>query len=247
MKNVLKKMLKYCVLAGLSGTILIVLLIIYLESQLPPVEILKDIQMQVPLRIYSADHKLIAEFGEKRRIPVDLNEVPQYLIDALLVTEDSRFYSHNGVDFKGLMRAIVTLVTKRDKSQGGSTITMQVARNFFLSRKKTYLRKLNEILLALKIERALTKEQILTLYLNKIYLGYRAYGVAAAAQVYYGKKVENITLDEAAIIAGLPKAPSAINPLKNPKAAKKRRDHVLKRMLTNKFISKEVYNENIKD
>ena len=246
MSNIFKKSFKYLVLLGLSGIILTLMLIIYLESQLPPVEVLKDIQMQVPLRIYSSDQKLIAEFGEKRRIPIELNEVPKYLIDALLVTEDSRFYSHNGVDITGLMRAIVALIATGDKAQGGSTITMQVARNFFLSRKKTYLRKINEILLALKIERALTKEQILTLYLNKIYLGYRAYGVAAAAQVYYGKKVENLTLDEAAIIAGLPKAPSAINPLKNPKAAEKRRNHVLNRMYTNGLITPAVYEENIK-
>jgi len=245
MSNRLKKSFKYLVLLGLSGIILTLMLIVYLESQLPPVEVLKDIQMQVPLRIYSADQKLIAEFGEKRRIPIELNEVPKYLIDALLVTEDSRFYSHNGVDITGLMRAVVALIATGDKAQGGSTITMQVARNFFLSRKKTYLRKINEILLALKIERALTKEQILTLYLNKIYLGYRAYGVAAAAQVYYGKKVENLTLDEAAIIAGLPKAPSAINPLKNPAAAKKRRNHVLNRMYTNGMITKDIYEENI--
>ena len=166
-------------------------------------------QLQVPLRIYSDDKKLIAEYGEKRRIPVSYDAIPQPLINALLSTEDQRFFEHPGVDVYGLARAAVKLVKTGRKSQGGSTITMQVARNFFLSRKKTFLRKFNEILLAIKIDNELPKEKILELYLNKIYLGNRAYGVAAAAKVYYGKKVDELTLAQMAMIAGLPQAPSA--------------------------------------
>lgn len=206
------------------------ILYIYLESQLPDVETLDDVQLQVPLRIYSQDDKLIAEYGEKRRIPVRFEDIPKPLIDALLSTEDQRFFEHPGVDIYGLGRAAVKLVTTGRKSQGGSTITMQVARNFFLTRKKTFLRKFNEILLAIKIDSELPKEKILELYFNKIYLGNQAYGVGAAAKVYYGKKLNKLTLAQLAMIAGLPQAPSAKNPIRNPSAALKRRNHVLKRM-----------------
>ena len=158
----------------------------YLLPQLPDIGKLRDIKLQVPLRIYSQDDSLIAEFGEKRRRPISIEEVPTPIIQAFLAAEDDRFYQHPGVDWQGIMRAVVHLIKTGDKSQGGSTITMQVARNFFLSREKTYLRKLNEIFLALKIERELSKDQILELYLNKIYLGHRSYGIAAASQTYYG-------------------------------------------------------------
>lgn len=217
--------------------------VVYLDAKLPSVESLKDVQFQVPLRIYSADKKLIAEFGEKRRDPVKLEEVPEDLINAILATEDVRFYTHPGVDLKGIIRAAVLLLTNGKKQQGGSTITMQVARNFFLTRKKTYIRKLNEILLALRIEKHLTKKEILELYLNKIYLGKRAYGVAAAAGVYYGKGLKELNLAQMAMIAGLPQAPSAKNPLNNPAGALKRREHVLSRMLNYEFINKEQYHE----
>ncbi|MEE9551567.1 MAG: PBP1A family penicillin-binding protein, partial [Gammaproteobacteria bacterium] len=211
----------------------------YILPQLPDIESLRDVRMQVPLRVYSADHSLIAEFGEKRRAPVILEEVPTALIQAVLAAEDDRFYQHPGVDWQGIMRAAIHLIKTGDKRQGGSTITMQVARNFFLSREKTYLRKLNEIFLALKIERELSKEDILELYLNKIYLGQRAYGVAAAAQVYYGVDVNQLTLPQIAMLAGLPKAPSTTNPVSNPQRALKRRNYVLQRMLKEGFISEE--------
>lgn len=219
------------------------ILYIYIENQLPDVESLDDVQLQVPLKIYSLDDKLIAEYGEKRRIPVRYDEIPKPLIDALLSTEDQRFFEHPGVDIYGLGRAAVKLITTGKKSQGGSTITMQVARNFFLSRKKTFLRKFNEILLAIKIDSELPKEKILELYLNKIYLGNRAYGIGAAAKVYYGKKLNQLTLAQMAMIAGLPQAPSTQNPIRNPKAALIRRNHVLKRMFELEKISQFEYIE----
>lgn len=226
---------------GLLFLITVGLLYIYLETRLPEISSLDDIQLQVPLRIYSSDKKLIAEYGEKRRIPVSFTQIPKPLIDALLTTEDQRFFEHPGVDVFGLGRAAVKLIKTGHKSQGGSTITMQVARNFFLSRKKTFLRKFNEILLAIKIDNELPKEKILELYLNKIYLGNRAYGVGAAAKVYYGKKLNELNLAQMAMIAGLPQAPSSKNPLKNPKAALKRRNHVLKRMYELEKITQQEF------
>ncbi|MDF1678194.1 MAG: penicillin-binding protein 1A [Legionellaceae bacterium] len=216
---------------------------IYTESQLPDVESLKTVQLQVPLQIYSQDGKLIQEYGEKKRTPVSYDEIPQTLVYAVLATEDQRFFEHPGVDVLGLGRAAIRMVQTGTKSQGGSTITMQVARNFFLNRKKTFLRKFNEILLAIKIDRELSKEKILELYLNKIYLGNRAYGVAAAAQVYYGKHLNELTLAQMAMIAGLPQAPSSQNPIANPKAALKRRNHVLDRLRENEYITEEAYQE----
>ncbi len=230
----------------LMFSFVVCVLYIYLESQLPNIDSLKDVQLQVPLRIYSADKKLIAEYGEKRRMPVSFDKVPKKLVQAILSTEDQRFFNHPGVDVLGLLRAGLKLLKTGRKAQGGSTITMQVARNFFLTRKKTFLRKFNEILLAIKIDSELSKEKILELYLNKIYLGNRAYGVASAAQVYYGKKLNELTLAEMAVIAGLPQAPSSQNPIANPRAAKNRRNHVLERMYEEEFITKEEYIEAIK-
>jgi len=226
-------------------TLFFCVLYIYLESQLPDVDSLKQIKLQVPLKIYSHDGKLMGEFGEKRRIPVKYDEIPPLLVHAVLATEDQRFFEHPGVDFWGIGRAAVELVKTGRKSQGGSTITMQVARNFFLSRKKTFMRKFNEILLAIKIDSELPKEKILELYLNKIYLGNRAYGVAAAAKVYYGKNLNELTLAQIAMIAGLPQAPSSQNPIANPTLAKKRRDHVLERMQEEGFISEADMNQAI--
>lgn len=220
-------------------------LYLYLESQLPDVESLKTVQLQVPLRVYTQDGQLIQEYGEKRRIPLTYDKIPKILIYALLATEDQRFFDHPGVDIFGLARAAVRMVQTGTKSQGGSTITMQVARNFFLNRKKTFLRKFNEILLAIKIDRELSKEKILELYLNKIYLGNRAYGVGAAAQIYYGKSINELNLAQLAMIAGLPQAPSTQNPIANPIAAKKRRDHVLERLLEEEYITKKQYEEAI--
>ena len=219
----------------LSGIYFIVI------PKLPSIELLKDIQFQVPLRVYSRDEKLIAEFGEKKRIPLNIEEVPDLLINAVLAAEDDRFFEHPGVDFKGIIRAVFYLLRTGEKGQGGSTITMQVARNFFLSREKTYLRKLNEILLALKIERELTKKEILELYLNKIYLGNRAYGFAAAAQVYYGLAVDQLTPAQAAMVAGLPKAPSTYNPIINPERALLRRKYVLGRMYSLGHLTYDQY------
>jgi len=213
----------------------------YVIPQLPEIETLKDVRMQVPLRVYSEDHSLIAEFGEQRRIPVSLDQVPDTMIKAILAAEDNRFYQHPGVDWQGILRASLQLIKTGEKTQGGSTITMQVARNFFLSREKTYLRKLNEIFLAFKIEKELSKDEILLLYLNKIYLGQRAYGVAAAAQVYYGLPLDELTLPQYAMLAGLPKAPSTTNPITNPTRALKRRNYVLQRMANENYISTDDY------
>ncbi|WP_267257204.1 penicillin-binding protein 1A [Coxiella endosymbiont of Ornithodoros maritimus] len=219
---------------------------VYMEWRLPDVKILRDVHLQVPLRIYTADGKLITQFGTKRRIPVTLDQVPKSLIYAVLATEDARFYEHPGVDLISIIRAAKAFLLTGKRSQGASTITMQVARNFFLIRKKTYTRKINEILLALKIDKELSKNKILELYLNKIYFGNHAYGVAAAAEVYYGRPLNQLTLPQMAMIAGLPQAPSRNNPLENPKAALLRRNHVLKRMLEVNFITKEKYLKAIK-
>lgn len=207
-----------------------------IASNLPEIDMLRDVRMQVPLRVYSQDGSLLGEFGEKRRVPVLIDEVPEQLIQAFIAAEDDRFYAHPGVDWQGLLRAAISLVRTGEKRQGGSTITMQVARNFFLSREKTYMRKLNEIFLAIKIERELTKNEILELYLNKIYLGQRAYGVGAAAQVYYGTGITGLNLAQHAMLAGLPKAPSRTNPVTSPEQAVQRRSYVLRRMLELGYI-----------
>lgn len=246
MRYLLSKMPRIFIGSLIGLTVLLAAGYLYMAIQLPDVEALKDIRLQVPLRIYTADGELIAEFGEKRRIPVHLNDIPQHLINAILATEDQRFYSHPGIDIPSLGRAAIELLRTGKKTQGGSTITMQVARNFFLSSQKTYLRKFNEILLALKIESELSKDKILELYLNKIYFGNRAYGVATAAYVYYGKPLSELTLAQMAMLAGIPKAPSTHNPIANPEAALKRRNHVLKRMLDEGFITGDEYRQAIR-
>lgn len=216
---------------------------LYLNPKLPEVEALKDVQLQEPLRVYSSEGLLIAEFGEVKRIPLQYPQFPKKMVQAILAAEDDRFFEHPGIDYQGLLRAAYHLVTTGQKGQGGSTITMQVARNFFLSRKKTYTRKLNEILLSLKIESELEKEEILGLYLNKIFLGHRSYGVAAAAQVYYGRELFELNTAQFAMIAGLPKAPSAYNPIANPERALIRRNYVLGRMLELGFINVEEHQQ----
>lgn len=218
-------------LAGLIfGLISILGLYLYIEPDLPSIEGLSDVQLQVPLRVYSKEGALIAEYGEKRRSPKDITEIPEQLKQAFLAAEDDRFYEHPGVDYQGILRAVVHLLKTGRRGQGGSTITMQLARNFYLSSEKTFTRKFNEIFLAFKIEGQLPKDKILELYLNKIYLGNRAYGVAAAAQVYYGKSLEELDLAQIAMVAGLPKAPSRYNPIINPERALTRRNYVLNRM-----------------
>ena len=209
---------------GLSGAFL------YLSPGLPSVEALRSIQLQIPLRVYSSDNKLIAEFGEMRRTPILFADIPPNFINALLSAEDDNFANHHGVDPSSLMRAATQLVKSGHIQSGGSTITMQVAKNFFLTSERSFSRKATEILLALQIERQLTKDEILELYVNKIYLGNRAYGIEAAAQVYYGKSIRDVTLAQMAMIAGLPKAPSRFNPLANPARSKERRDWILGRM-----------------
>lgn len=241
-----KSVTKLGILIGIGG-ILAGLFIagayLYLSPRLPGIETLKDVKLQVPLRVYAKSGELIAEFGEMKRTPLKYEEFPQHLINAVLAAEDDRFFEHPGVDYQGILRAVVHLVRTGKKGQGGSTITMQVARNFFLSREKTYLRKLNEIFLAFKIEGFLSKEEILALYLNKIYLGKRAYGFSAAAQVYYGKELEELTVAEFAMVAGLPKAPSSYNPINNPERALLRRNYVLGRMQSLNYIDEVVYQE----
>jgi penicillin-binding protein 1A len=206
---------------------------------LPDVESLRDVQLQVPLRVFSEDGKLIGIFGEKRRIPVSVEEMPDTLKQAFLAGEDARFYEHPGLDYQGISRAVWSLLTTGEKSIGGSTITQQLARNFFLTSEKTFTRKIKEAFLAIKIEQKLEKDEILELYLNKIFLGYRAYGVGAAAEVYYGKSTNQLSLPQAAMIAALPKAPSRVNPINAPERAIERRNYVLKRMLELDYISEE--------
>ncbi|MGE0484687.1 MAG: penicillin-binding protein 1A [Gammaproteobacteria bacterium] len=228
-------------LAGLLGLLGVAGVVWYIVPQLPPVEALREVHLQTPLRVFSRDGRLIAEFGEKRRHPVAIEDVPLLMKQAFLAAEDDRFYHHPGVDWMAIARAVVELVQTREKRQGGSTITMQVARNFFLTPEKTYERKLKEIVLAVVIERELSKDEILELYLNKIFLGHRAYGVGAAAQVYYGRPLAELDLAEVAMIAGLPKAPSRTNPISNPGAAMERRDYVLARMLKLGYIGQAAH------
>lgn len=226
---------------GVLGLLAIVGVYFYITPSLPAVESLREVQFQVPLRIYTRDEKLIAEFGEKRRSPATLEEVPDLMVKAFLAAEDDRFYEHPGVDYQGILRAVFLLLKTGEKAQGGSTITMQVARNFFLSREKTYLRKISEIFLALKIEDEISKNEILELYLNKIYLGQRAYGVRSAAEGYYGVDLDQLSLAQIAMIAGLPKAPSTFNPIVNPGRATERRNYVLRRMRDLEFIDEQMF------
>ncbi|RLA02605.1 MAG: hypothetical protein DRQ47_06655 [Gammaproteobacteria bacterium] len=213
---------------------------LYVGPQLPAVETLKDIRLQTPMSVFTQDQQLFAQYGEKRRIPVSYTDIPDQLNQALIATEDRRFHFHGGVDAFGMARAVVQLISTGRKGGGGSTITMQLARNFFLTFDTTFVRKTKEIFLSWKIERALTKEEILTLYWNKIDFSYRAHGVGAAAQVYYGTSVDKLTLPQLAILAGIPKGPTTHNPLANPEKALNRRNHVLRRMHTEGYIDSEV-------
>jgi penicillin-binding protein 1A len=211
----------------------------YLHPSLPDVSTIKDIRLQVPLRIYSRDGKLIAQFGEQRRIPLSFDAIPHRMIEAVLAAEDDRFFEHNGIDYPGLIRATVHHLISGDKSQGGGTITMQLTRGIFLSPEKSYRRKLLEIFLALRIEHELTKEEILALYLNKMFLGQRAYGIGAAAEVYFGKPVDQLNLPQIALIAGTFRLPSRDNPVANPEFARQRRAYVLRRMREKEFITQQ--------
>ncbi|WP_337057614.1 penicillin-binding protein 1A [Pseudomonas sp. USHLN015] len=218
---------------------------LYLSPTLPSVDSLRSIQLQIPLRVYSSDGKLIAEFGEMRRAPIRFADIPPEFIQALLAAEDDNFANHYGVDLTSLVRAATQLLKSGHIQSGGSTITMQVAKNYFLTSERSFSRKINEILLALQIERELSKDEILELYVNKIYLGNRAYGIEAAAQVYYGKSIRDVSLAQMAMIAGLPKAPSRFNPLVNPTRSKERRDWILGRMFKLGRIDQARYDQAI--
>jgi penicillin-binding protein 1A len=220
--------------------ILLGLVVMLIYPTLPSLDALTDYRPKIPLRIYSAEGTLLSEFGEERRALVKIAEVPVIMKQAILAAEDDRFYEHGGIDYMGVLRAAISNFSGGSK-QGASTITMQVARNFFLSKEKTYTRKFNEVLLTFKIEHSLTKDEILQLYINQIYLGQRAYGFAAAAHVYFGKDISKLTIPEAAMLAGLPKAPSAYNPVVNPKRAKLRQTYVLRRMHELHYIDDEQF------
>lgn len=237
---------KLLVLLGGIGVLVFVLAAILVYPSLPGLEVLTDYKPKIPLRIYTSDGALIGEFGEERRSLVKIDAVPKSMIQAILAAEDDRFYEHGGVDYAGVMRAALANVLKRGAREGASTITMQVARNFFLTPEKTLSRKFNEVLMSFKIEHNLSKNQILELYLNQIYLGQRAYGFAAAAQTYFGKPLDKLNVAEMAMLAGLPKAPSRYNPVANPARASSRQHYVLRRMRDLKYISEDAYQAALK-
>src|SRR2546423_12480471 len=238
-------------LALLAGSVAAVLLVLGLVvvlayPNLPSLEALTAYQPKVPVRIYTAEGILIGEFGEERRAVVAIADVPAQLKNAIIAAEDERFYQHPGIDYVGVLRAAYANLVAGGRRQGASTITMQVARNFFLSSEKTLTRKLYEALLAFKIEHSLTKEQILELYVNQIYLGQRAYGFGAASQTYFGKALDQLSLGEMAMLAGLPKAPSLYNPIANPQRAKQRQQYVLRRMTELGYITAAQYDDSLK-
>jgi penicillin-binding protein 1A len=245
------KFLAFTVLGfAIIGALIIAYALIFINPRLPSLDVITDYRPKIPLRIYSEDHVLLGEFGEEKRNLVKLDDIPADMKNAVLAIEDYRFYQHGGIDYIGIMRALAADVIRGHASQGASTITMQVARNVFLTKEKTLSRKIYEILLANKIEAALSKDQILEVYMNQIYLGQRAFGFAAAARTYFGKDLKDISLAQAAMLAGLPKAPSAYNPVVNPKRAHIRQQYILQRMLDVGFITQAQYdvaaNEDIK-
>lgn len=243
----IKKLFKYLAILSFVGIIIGAAVGFaaykHYSADLPEVSTLRDVKFQTPLRIYSADEKLIAEYGEKKRTPITYDQIPPQFVNALLAAEDSRFFEHMGIDIKGLTRAAVQLATTGRIKSGGSTITMQLAKNFFLTRERTFTRKFREILLALRIEQELSKEEIFELYVNKIYLGHRSYGIQAAANTYYGNNLDQLTIAQLAMIAGLPKAPSANNPISNPDRALTRRNWILGRMHSLSMINDQEYEE----
>ncbi|MDQ6646388.1 MAG: transglycosylase domain-containing protein, partial [Pseudomonadota bacterium] len=246
--QIFKRLLRWALLLAFTGLLLAIIAVgvayWLIAPRLPSVAQLRDYPMQVPLRVLSADGKLIASFGETRRIPVDINKVPERLKHAVLSAEDADFYRHPGVDWHGIARAgWHVIITGGDKGSGGSTITQQVARNFFLSPEKLYSRKLTEIFIALRIEHELSKPQILELYLNKMFLGHRSYGVGAAAEYYYGKTLDQLTVAECALIASTFQLPSAVNPINNPRRAIARRNWVLGEMLRHGYITKAIHEQ----
>lgn len=229
-------------LFGLFGAVwLLAGTFLYLSPNLPDVATLRDVKLQTPMRVYTRDGQLIGQFGEQKRSPLPFDAIPEQFIQALLAAEDSNFFNHSGIDVPGLMRAVSELVLTGEKGSGGSTLTMQVARNYFLSFERTFMRKFNEILLAIEIERALDKREIFELYFNRVFLGHRAYGFEAASQVYYGKSIGELDLAQYAMLAGIPKAPSRNNPISGPTAGKQRRNWILGRMLNLGYIDQAQY------
>lgn len=241
----LKFFLKFFIGCFLCALVIAIAGYTYYSKDLPDVTTLKNVRLQTPLQILSKDGELIAIFGERRRTPLKYNEIPPVVVNAVIATEDARFYEHFGIDPVGIVRAMYIGLKQKGFSQGGSTITQQVAKNFFLTPEKSISRKAKEIILAIRMEKELTKEEIMTLYLNMINFGSRAYGVAAASYTFFGKTPEQLTIDEAALLAGLPNAPSAYNPISHPERARTRRDWVLGRMLDQSYITQSQYNEAI--
>lgn len=241
--NIVRRLLRLIALGVMPVLLAVLGAYLYIQPSMPTVQELRDVHLQTPLRVYSQDGALLAVYGTKRRIPVSLDEIPLSMRQAFIASEDARFRQHYGVDLQALARAAVDLARSGRIRQGGSTITMQLARNFYLTRQRHFIRKIREIFLALRIEQELSKDEILELYLNKIFLGHRAYGVGAAAEVYYDTSPRNLTLAQVATIAGLPKAPSTLNPVTNPKASRARRRYVLDRMLQDGHITNAQYQE----
>jgi len=231
-----------CTLLGiLAASWLLAGVYLYLDPGLPDVETLRDVKLQTPMQVFTREGDLIGQFGEQKRNPMQFDDIPEQFIKALLAAEDDRFFRHRGVDFTGLMRAVSELALTGEKGSGGSTLTMQVARNYFLSLERTFMRKFNEILLAVKIERALEKEEIFELYFNRVFLGHRSYGFEAAAQVYYGTTIGELSLAQHAMLAGIPKAPSRNNPISGPQGSLERRNWILGRMLGLGYIDREAW------
>ncbi|MFD2177010.1 penicillin-binding protein 1A [Veronia pacifica] len=239
----IKRLLIFAIFCVIIGVTTIFGFYVYVKPELPDVATLKDVKLQTPMQVYSADGKLLSQFGEKRRIPIHIEDMPQHLIEAVIATEDARFYNHPGVDPISILRAAIVVAISGHAKQGASTITQQVARNFFLTNEKKIMRKIKEAFIAIHIEQLLTKDEILELYLNKIPLGYRSFGMGAAAQVYFGKTLNQLTLSEMAVLAGLPKAPSSLNPIRSVERATNRRNVVLSRMLDVGFITRSEYEQ----
>ena len=228
------------IIAGCAALWWLAGLYLYLSPNLPDADTLRDVKLQTPMKVMSNDGRLIGQFGEQKRSPLQFDEIPSDFVNALLAAEDDQFFEHGGVDLLGLARAVSELIATGRKRSGGSTLTMQVARNYALTLEQTFLRKFNEILLALEVERVLTKEEIFELYVNRIFLGHRSYGFEAAAQTYYGKSLSELSLPQHAMLAGIPKAPSRNNPLSNPERAKIRRDWILGRMASLGMIDEQL-------
>jgi penicillin-binding protein 1A len=239
----IKRLFLLLILSVVLGVAGVAAIFFYLKADLPDVTSIKNIPLQVPMKVFSRDGELISQFGEKRRIPLVREQIPDQLANAFIATEDSRFYQHIGMDPIGIARAATVWISSGSARQGASTITQQVARNFFLTNERTIIRKIREIFIAMQIEQILTKDEILMLYLNKISLGHRSYGVGAAAQVYFGKTVDELTLSEMAVLGGLPKAPSRLNPIYSVARATERRNIVLMRMLSENYITQEEYEQ----